>query len=508
MRLTYRALLAIACLAALPAGAVDYLLDWEDRAVIFGAGSEKSYYMSVLYDAGGFPDGDGAGDGYRMWYASSSGRVKVTTSTDGETWLPEPGTDCGVANANHPAVLFEPAGFARTGPDGPATMYYRMYFWDQTALYHNNGSSACQPLCMMGYAESADGVAFHNQGWAVQAGTGHLIPAAGEITSPWRGSYGPFQVLFDPSIAAGSGRNAASPMANRYVMYYDLTTGGDEAIALAFSDDGLSWEGYAGNPIVTGTQDWETCGVPPSPPPCRQYVSRAHVLESGGTWYMYYSGGSGKMNEGIGLATSTDGVSWTKDARNPMAHVDPAVNQIPESPPGACYRNDRVYTPSIVDDGSGGWKLYYTARAADCPGVAQNDYAVGLMELEIALNVLVDLRPGSLDNHVNSNAKMLVPIAVLGADGFDPTSGATEVDLFSVTVRGAEVSSSRFAHSDVNGDGYLDLVLYFRARSIDPKPTPEECADPDATITLTGATRTGTPLHGSDSVRWQGPDCR
>ena len=97
---------------------------------------------------------------------------------------------------------------------------------------------------------------------------------------------------------------------------------------------------------------------------------------------------------------------------------------------------------------------------------------------------------------------------VLGADGFDPTSGDTEVDLFSVTVRGASVSSSRFAHVDVNGDGYLDLVLYFRARSIDPKPTLDECADPDATVTLTGATRTGTPLNGSDTVRWHGPDCK
>jgi hypothetical protein len=103
---------------------------------------------------------------------------------------------------------------------------------------------------------------------------------------------------------------------------------------------------------------------------------------------------------------------------------------------------------------------------------------------------------------------MLVPIAILGADGFDPTSGDTEVDLFSVTVRGASVSSTRFGHTDVNGDGYLDLVLYFRAREIAPKPSDEECADPDATVTLTGATRTGQPIAGSDSVRWQGPDCK
>ena len=81
MRVSYRTLLAGVCLAAIPAGAADYLLDWEDQAIIFGAGSEKSYYMSVLYDGDGFPDGDGAGDPYMMWYASSGGSVKVTTST-------------------------------------------------------------------------------------------------------------------------------------------------------------------------------------------------------------------------------------------------------------------------------------------------------------------------------------------------------------------------------------------------------------------------------------------
>jgi len=507
MRSFLRALAGGLCLAALPAIpvlGVDFLTDWEDQAIIYGAGPEKAYYPSFLYDAAGFPDGDGPGDPYMMWYASSNGATKAATSADGLLFTPEPGVDVGVTNSNHPAVLFEPDGFSPTGPDGPATMHYRLYFWDMGALYDNTGPTACRPTCMIGYAESDDGFTFYNQGWISQAGPGQVIPHATDPSSPWRGSYGPFQVLFDRTVPAGSGRNADEPMANRYVMYYDLTTGGDEVIGLAFSDDGLDWEGYQGNPVVRGTQNWETCGEPPTTN-CREYVSRAHVILHGGTYTMYYSGGHLSMNNGIGLATSPDGVTWTKDDRNPMLHKDPALNKIDTDPPGDCYRNDRAYTPSIVDDGSGTWKLYYTGRSRNCNPDDDRDYALGLLELPMALRLDIDLRPGSDDNHVNSNAKMLVPVAIFGTADFEPDE---DLELYSLRIRGATPSFTKFDVEDVNGDGWEDMVVYIRARDIDPKPGPAECDDPDATITLTGSTTEGTPVTGSDHVRWLGPDCR
>ena len=124
-------------------------------------------------------------------------------------------------------------------------------------------------------------------------------------------------------------------------------------------------------------------------------------------------------------------------------------------------------------------------------------------DFELLLPVEIDLRPGSTSNQINTNAKQLVPIAVLGSSTFDPV---TELDSDSVLVRGASPIGTKFDTDDVNGDGFADYTLYFRARDLE-KPTGDECDDPNAEIELTGATLGGMPIKGSDNVTWQGPDC-
>lgn len=126
------------------------------------------------------------------------------------------------------------------------------------------------------------------------------------------------------------------------------------------------------------------------------------------------------------------------------------------------------------------------------------------VRIEAALTVVrIDVRPGQADNKVNSNAKQLVPIAILSDDGFDAT---TLVDPESVRVRGAAPISTRQDFDDVDGDGLEDLVLYFRARSF-AKPTESECGDAEAKLELQGVEYSGAPLGGVDSVTWLGPDC-
>jgi len=119
--------------------------------------------------------------------------------------------------------------------------------------------------------------------------------------------------------------------------------------------------------------------------------------------------------------------------------------------------------------------------------------------------VLLDVRPRNTSNQINTGAKMLVPIAILGAQDFDP---AVEVEIESVVIHGASPSPTRFDTEDVNGDGIVDLTLYFRARDF-RKPDPEtECGNPQATVEIEqGTTTTGEPLGGWDYVTWLGPDC-
>jgi hypothetical protein len=148
--------------------------------------------------------------------------------------------------------------------------------------------------------------------------------------------------------------------------------------------------------------------------------------------------------------------------------------------------------------------VFFTGRGGGGGTVTVSDIAItGCLGV---IDVALDVRPGSSENQINSNARMLVPIAILGRANFDPVSS---VDIATVVIHGAMPSLTSFDTDDVNGDGYPDLTLYFRARDF-RKPDPvTECGNPDATVEMEppSSTYQGAPLQGSDHVRWLGPDC-
>lgn len=83
-------------------------------------------------------------------------------------------------------------------------------------------------------------------------------------------------------------------------------------IGYATSNDGITWTRYASNPVLSygGGSDWDSEWVIPS---C--------ILREGDTYYMFYWGssdGSTQSTWKIGLATSSDGISWTKHGSNPV----------------------------------------------------------------------------------------------------------------------------------------------------------------------------------------------
>jgi len=260
----------------------------------------RAYYPTVIKE----------GSTYTMWSDSGSG-VQVATSTDGINWT-NTGTATGLTNPAHTLV-------EKIGTD------YRMWYWNTSQLYSINA---------MRTATSTDGLSWSNDQAITQVGSSVIDNS---ISTNWnRGSYGPADVIYNPSGSSTivNPVDEASVWANKYVMYYDGTTGGEESLGLAVSNNAINWQGYNGgtNPTLAGTGvsgDWD-----------EDFVSRGTVLVFGSDDYrMWFSGGTGAMNQGIGFALSTDGISWTRDTDS-IFHIDDNV----------AWRDVRTYTPMVVDD--------------------------------------------------------------------------------------------------------------------------------------------------------------
>jgi hypothetical protein len=385
-----------------------------------------------------------------MWYGTSGSQTGLATSDDGITW-----TDQGVVMTDgyHATVKYYPGGFAgaNSGENPSAsTMYYRLWYWDPSHLYD---------VAAIAYTESPNGVNWYND-QPVQNGAVPIVSGG----DPWwnRGSYGPCDVLYNPS-ASNTGTDWT------FSMYYDGTTGGDEAIGLGFSSDGITWTGYdadgngKADPVFSGTYfsgDWDY-----------NYVSRATIIRNADDDYeMWYSGGVGAMNHGIGYATSSDGIHWTRDADNPIFHKDD----------GVAWRDSRTYCPAVLKDGSS-YKMWFAGRGSA--------YSIGYATaVPPVLEVDLDIKPGSDPNSINLGSKGVVPVAVLTTDDFD----AGTVDPVTVLFAGA--SPVRRTMEDVDGDGDLDLLFHLKTQEL------VDLNESSTEAILTGTTFGGHDVEGTDTV--------
>lgn len=84
------------------------------------------------------------------------------------------------------------------------------------------------------------------------------------------------------------------------------------SIGYATSNDGITWVKYSGNPVFTkGSSGYSMASFD------SDSVSFASVVKAGNQYYMYYRGYDGSSAR-IGLATSNDGVAWTRYSSNPL----------------------------------------------------------------------------------------------------------------------------------------------------------------------------------------------
>lgn len=111
-----------------------------------------------------------------------------------------------------------------------------------------------------------------------------------------------------------------------------------------------------------------------------------------------------------------------------------------------------------------------------------------------ALDVSIDIKPGSDPNPINLGSNGLVPVAIFSSPEFD----TTQVNPTSVSLAGAGVAvrgkGKSMAHvEDVDGDGLLDLVVQVETQSFADLG---ECG----TVELTGTTFDGENIVGYDEI--------
>jgi Tol biopolymer transport system component len=175
-----------------------------------------------------------------------------------------------------------------------------------------NGSSQS-----IGYATSTDGI-----NWTKHSGNPVISPS-----EAWEGSQ-----LVLPEVIKHDGI---------YKMWYQ-NVGTPRHIGYATSSDGISWTKHSGNPVINAgaSGEWDDDQIGPGT-----------VIVDNGVYKMWYSGFDGSQL-GIGYATSTDGINWTKNSGNPLFST--LVSWLPSVlKQGASYHMWYSYTPSGGNDSIG-----------------------------------------------------------------------------------------------------------------------------------------------------------
>jgi hypothetical protein len=318
------------------------------------------------------------GGTYRMWYGGRGLNfynpydVGYAESPDGVTWAKD---------ASNPVL----------GPGTPGE--WDSYYRGQVAVLEDGGlyqmwysGGARSGPWQVGYATSNDGLE-----WTIYAGN-PVLPGGGAGSWDEVEADGP-TVIKDGAV---------------YKMWYYGCNADYSvcSIGYATSPDGIAWTKYAGNPVLEQTPgEWDESGI-----------AWPRVIKNGATYEMWYH-----SDRKLGYATSPDGVTWTKNASNPVLSQG--------------WDGAGVSVSSLLLDG-GTYKLWTTSGAGATAGIGYFESADGIEWTQPVSNPILVKGEGGVIIHAlynsdqvraNTTANTPVTITVSGPGGVKATiSGVTD----------------------------------------------------------------------------------
>ncbi|HOE92464.1 MAG TPA: hypothetical protein PKY52_01325 [Methanofastidiosum sp.] len=345
----------------------------------------RAYYPSVIFDSNKF-SGHGNAAYYKMWYNDGNGNIYLTESLDGISWGANTLVS-GLSSAQHPIVVYDANGFG-------SGIYYKIWYW----------SGNVDSIGSIRYAESNNGLSWTNDQSVQQHATDpslQLVTDYSQFNHYFYHLYGPGYIIYNP-VGSNIGsltpdnKNDDQAFTYKYIMYYDSSSEGSspngtsEDTSLAYSTDGIYWIRYGNKPVLISSgnsNDWDG-----------KYSYRVSIVKIDGVYHLWYSGanglGSDYYAQGIGHATSIDGINWVRDSK-PVFHIND----------GKSWRKDRTYTPSVIYDlkgfeagGCPNLKMWFTGKTSSEYTINYANTCVKSAERKMSLPVLYNVKMADLLN--------------------------------------------------------------------------------------------------------------
>src|SRR5439155_316147 len=271
--------------------------------------------------------------------------------------------------ARDPTVLQE--------PDGSFKMWY-------------NGFDGGRSIILL--ATSSDGFSWTKQGAVLDYGgnagapfvlregsTYHMWFQAGSIfhaVSQDGRSWTVDGIALAPNYPNWDGLTVGTPWVvqygGQYQMYFMGSDGGTDRIGLATSSTYWNFTRVSSNPVFEPGGTWDSFKV------------RNPAVKPGNPWIMYYAGLGNSFFQ-VGIATSPDGVGWTRGS-TPILAPDPSPSWHSQGTVGAKFI-----------DGAHGRRLYYTGSDASSVKIGLAGKASVKVQTREGFAPAHDLAPGRVD---------------------------------------------------------------------------------------------------------------